>query len=367
MEITALHGIAALVVLILGLGAGYVVGTSRRASELAAAQARAERLEEENLHYRDRSEKDTSLLRAMAPIQSQLETMTERVGHLERSHTEQSSRLSEQLALSARSTATLHEVTTSLRGALTSTSARGTWGEVELTRIVEAAGMVDRVHYTTQQTQASGQRPDMVVHLPGGGAIPVDAKVPLSAYLEASELSEQDPRRQSLLADHAKAVRSHMTALAKRDYPAQFPDSPRITVMFMPTEALLAQALMADPALLEDAARRGVALTSPASLLALLRAVAATWSSSKVTEEARGVLELGRELVDRLSTLATHLDSLGRSLTSSVTSYNKAVASMESRLIATARKFDSLPEVAGPAGLDGDKTSVRAITAAELL
>lgn len=166
-----------------------------------------------------------------------------------------------------------------------------------------------------------------------------------------------------LMSEHAKAMRAHINELAKRDYPAQFPGSPQFTVMFLPAESLLSEALAADAALLEDALRLGITPTSPSSLLALLRAVATIWASAQVTEEAQEIMYLGRTLVQRLNTVASHLDSLGSSLQRSVTAYNRTVASIESRLLVTARSFESIDSpLATPKEVSSEKGQVRHFT-----
>lgn len=365
MEITAPHAIAAVVILGLGILLGYLLASTQSKAIASAERARSERLEEENNGLIERASRENSILQALAPIGSHLDAMAKRVGQLESAQTAASARISEQLSTATNVSRDLAAATSSLRTALTSTSARGTWGEVELERIVAAAGMLPHVHFETQQVQGSGKRPDLLIHLPGGGQLAVDAKVPLAAYLEAAEIDPVSALdracRDDLLDQHGKAVMSHVKALAKRDYPAEHPGSPQVTVMFMPTESLLAEAVRSQPTLITDAADLGIALASPASLLALLKTVSATWATSKVTEEATDVLELGRELVARLATFTGYLGDLGSNLTRSVTAYNKAVGSLESRVLATARKFESLPNLDSVDEISGDH-QVRQIT-----
>jgi len=211
----------------------------------------------------------------------------------------------------------------------------------------------------------------MTILLPGGGKVAVDAKVPLAAYLNAVEIEPVDEESRSrqarLLADHAKAVRAHVNALSKRDYPSEFPGSPQLAVLFMPTESLLAEAVRQDPAILDDAMSKGIALASPATLLALLRTVGASWSSHQVTHEAEQIVSLGKEMLDRLATLAGHLSTLGNSLRSSVKHYNSAIGSLESNLLVTARRFQALDYKGKElTGVTGDDAQVRDITQPEL-
>lgn len=362
-----------LLALLLGTVLGYLAATllgQRTRAELAGALARAERLEEESADLRERSARDTDVLRALAPVQATLSHMGEQVALLERERVEQFSALASQLTHARTSHEELRRTTSSLASALRSTSARGQWGEVELQRILEAAGMLRHVDFSTQEVLPDGSRPDAVVRLPGGRAIPIDAKVPFDSYLQSTGIEGDDPesvaRRRALETAHAKALRAHVDALAARDYHGRI-GTAEVTVMFVPSEGLLAAALTADPALLEYALRKHITPASPASLLALLRSVAAVWAHERVSEEAQQLLALGRTLYERLGVVAGHMGALGRSLRSSVAAYNKAVSSMESRLLVTARELESL--AGAPlelVELEPDAVQVRQFTAAIL-
>ena len=403
-----------ILLLLVGLAIGAVVGylgalarrttahqsDGEQVAELRAQaaqwQARAEELSSRTQVAEERAERDGSVLRALAPVRSQLEQVGARVESLEKQRAEQHAALAEQLRATALREQDLARSTASLEGALRSRSARGMWGEVELARVLEASGMMRHVDFSEQRTigalvqrrggpagapgaagSAAGEgaagrsRPDVVVHLPGDGYLAVDAKAPMDSYLAATAVQGASPqdeeRRGELLAAHAKALRGHVDQLAARRYDRGLGDSPELVVLFVPAEAVLSAALEADPALLEHALGRGVALASPVSLLTLLRTCATAWARTAVNDDARELLELGRTLYERLGTVAGHLDALGGALRRSVTAYNKAVGSMENRLLVTARSLETLGEqVDSPTLISADAAQVRTFTASEL-
>jgi len=394
-----------LVGLAIGVIIGYVGAIARRTTvdrsdheqvaelraQAAQWQARAEELSSRTQVAEERAERDGSVLRALAPVRSQLEQVGARVESLEKQRAEQHAALAEQLRATALREQDLARSTASLEGALRSRSARGMWGEVELARVLEASGMMRHVDFSEQRTigalvqrrgglgaatdsgsgAAGRSRPDVVVHLPGDGYLAVDAKAPMDSYLAATAVQcsgpQDEERRSDLLAAHAKALRGHVDQLAARRYDRALGDSPELVVLFVPAEAVLSAALEADPALLEHALGRGVALTSPVSLLTLLRTCATAWARTAVNDDARELLELGRTLYERLGTVAGHLDALGGALRRSVTAYNKAVGSMENRLLVTARSLETLGEqVDSPTLISADAAQVRTFTAPEL-
>lgn len=245
-------------------------------------------------------------------------------------------------------TETLRRETGALSTALRRPQVRGRWGELTLRRTVELAGLTDRCDFTEQQRLDGGAlRPDLVVHLAGERSVVVDAKVPLDAFLDAVEAVEESERAESL-GRHARQLRAHVDQLAGKRYWSALPDTPEFVVLFLPGEAILSAALEEDRGLLEHAAARQVVLATPTTLIALLRTVAHGWRHEALAAEAREVHRLGRELHERLATMAGHLDKVGRSLRSSVEAYNSAVGSLESRVMVSARRLGEVAGVDGP-------------------
>jgi DNA recombination protein RmuC len=264
------------------------------------------------------------------------------------------SQLRQQVDEVRHSTDTLRRETASLSTALRRPHVRGRWGELHLRRVVEIAGMVERCDFTEQlsaevdapddRTDRRVLRPDLVVHLAGGKNVVVDSKVPLDAFLDACaddpDLSEE--QRADRLLRHARQLRRHVDTLAEKGYWRALPATPEFVVLFVPGESFLSAALEADPSLLEYAADRRVVLATPTTLIALLRTVAYAWTQQTVADKAREIHELGRDLYDRLGTMGGHLDRLGRSLTGAVSAYNRAVGSIENRVLVSARRFGEL-------------------------
>jgi DNA recombination protein RmuC len=236
----------------------------------------------------------------------------------------------------------LRRETRSLSTALRKPQVRGRWGELHLRRAVELAGMVDRCDFSEQVSVDDGaRRPDLVVHLVGGRSVVVDAKVPLDAYLDAT--ATDDPvARDDATTRHVRQLRHHVDQLGSKAYWRSFSETPEFVVLFVPAESFLAAALEADAGLIDYAASRQIVLASPTTLIALLRTVAHGWRHEALAERAGEIHQLGRDLHDRLGTLGGHLDQLGRSLNGAVSSYNRAVGSLESRVLVTARGFRDL-------------------------
>lgn len=236
----------------------------------------------------------------------------------------------------------LQRETRSLSTALRRPQVRGRWGELHLRRAVELAGLVDRCDFAEQvRLDGGARRPDLVVRLVGGRSVVVDAKVPLDAYLDATSTDDEVQHRQHLTR-HAAQLRSHVDTLGSKQYWRSLPESPDFVVLFVPAESFLAAALEADPTLIEYAAARQVVLSTPTTLIALLRTVAHGWQHEALADQAREVHQLGRELHDRLATMTGHLGQLGRSLNASVGHFNQAVGSLESRVLVSARRFGDL-------------------------
>jgi DNA recombination protein RmuC len=309
-------------------------------------------------------------VRDSALIRDGLDRLHERMRELEHQRVSWQSTLHQQVDEVRHSTDTLRRETTALTSALRKPHVRGQWGELHLRRTVELAGMVAHCDFS-EQVHLGGadgsQRPDLVVHLAGGKSVVVDAKVPLSAYLDALATDDLDEQA-AHLAHHAHQVRSHVDQLSGRSYWRALEQSPEFVVLFLPAESFLSAALEAEPGLLEHAATRNVVLATPTTLIALLRTVAHGWTTETLAERTREIHELGRDLYGRLGVVGRHLDKLGRSLKGSVEAYNSAVGSLESRVFVTARHFadvaDLDEELARPRPVEDVP---RALTAAELL
>lgn len=363
---------AALLLLALALGAllGGYLQAQRGAVALVEARVRLAAQSEHaqevrrslDLHTADSARRQSGVVSeqvagAVGPLQEVVGRLAEQVEQTERGRVDAYAGLREQVAGMAATSHQLSTQTTQLVSALRAPQVRGRWGEVQLQRVVELAGMVEHCDFHTQAggtvhggDHATGVRPDLVVRLSGGRQVVVDAKVPLAAYLDAVDADPASTGgRHTHLQRHAKALRAHVDALAAKQYWRAFEPSPEFVVLFVPGDAFLDAALSVDPGLLEHGFTRHVVLATPTTLVALLRTVAYSWRQESLSADAAAIHALGRELYTRLSTLGGHLDRLGGQLGRSVESFNAAVSSVESRVLVTARKLSEMNVSAGDA------------------
>jgi DNA recombination protein RmuC len=326
---------------------------------LAAAEATiaglSGQLAQNAAEKRERDERDreeNKLLQALAPVKVHLEQMQLMVATLEKERTEQFGSIQQQLKSAIESDEQLRKQTQALSQALTSNNVRGVWGEAQLRKLVELAGLIKHADFDEQatiSTNTGAGRADMVINLPGGKSLAIDSKVPFSAYQEASAISElatgeEAARRARLIAEHVKAVKAHIDALGTKAYWSGLDASPDFVIAFIPSESLLSAALDADPALLEYAFKKNVALASPVSLFSVLKTINFIWRQNADESSVRNMIKLGKELYERVGKVAEHADKLGRSITSTVKDYNQFVSSLEGRMLVTARKLNDLDE-----------------------
>ena len=340
-------------------------------SQLTALQSQIE-------HDKVKAQEENKILVQLAPVKQQLEQMQTVVAQLEKERSTQFASISEQLRNAVETDENLRKQTQTLAQALSSNSLRGVWGEAQLRKLVELAGLIKHADFSEQatiSTEGGSGRADMVINLPGGKSLAIDSKVPFNSYQEASAISElatgeELDRRRRLLEEHVKAMRKHIDDLGTKAYWTGLEASPDFVVCFVPSESLLSAALEQDPGILEYAFKKNVALASPVSLFSVLKTINYIWRQNADESQIRSMIKLGKELYDRVGKVAQVADKLGRSINTTVKDYNTFISSLETRMLVTARKLNDLDE--NELGLDELTTpkvieeSASSITAKEL-
>lgn len=378
--------VIALVALLVGALGGALIavaaastGRQRLERELASTGAERDVLVSQLDGERDRfaaeraaSADDRAVAAELAPLRHTLDRVAEHVNVLERDRVEQFGAVGAVLREVNERTHALGQQTATLSGALNSSGTRGHWGEVQLRRVLEHAGMLEKCDFEEQVTSVTRHearvRPDVVVHLPGDKTLVIDAKAPLDAFLKAQGTELSPTEQNNFLQQHAAALRGHVDTLIAKSYWSAFDNSPELVICFVPSDAVLAVALQTQPELYDYAQSRKIVLASPATLLAVLRATAFAWQQDALNANAAQVLRLGTELHSRLSTMGKHVTTMGSSLRRSVDAYNQMVGAMESRVMVTSRKMVELGVVEGPpTSIPTVESAVRPLTHADLL
>ena len=345
---------------------------AERKRQADARDAEAKRAEQEA-----RLKEQSKVLEALAPVAKNLDTLQNKVTQIEEGRKREMGALGAQLKGLNDQQARVDKETSSLSAALRNNKVRGAWGEAQLRNIVESAGLLEHVDFDTQVvvTDVDGrtQRPDMIIHMPGGKTIPIDAKAPYADYQKACEIPdtatpEELTRKSELLHAHAKAVREHVKTLGDKAYWNAFADAPDFVIAFIPNESLLQAALETDPTLMDDAFARKVALTSPITLWAVLKSVAYAWQQQSLTDDAKMLFDLSRELYERFAVLGDRATKLGSAITKTVGAYNAFASSLESRVLVTARKLQRVDQsriIEAVNMIAPEKADVRELTAPE--
>lgn len=345
-----------------------------RGLQEALDAARQQHRETVEAHRREQLEREkgeagqAQVLKTLSPVLEHLRSMQSKVDTLEKARVEQHTELAAQIRHTQRSVEESRKAADTLASVLKNNAVRGAWGETQLRTLVETAGLLNRVDFELQQSveaDSGDRRPDMVINLPGGKQMAIDAKVPYNSFMDAQREGIEPETRQRLLEDHAKKVRGHVDVLARKGYWTGLAISPEFTVAFIPNEQLLNVALEVDPSLMEHSFRQGVVLATPTNLWSMLKTVAFTWKQEALTEDAQALFEMGQILYRRIVRLAEHVDKLGRSLQRSVKDYNAFTGSLERSVLPAARKLnaaDPLAEIAVPQEIE---EAPRALTAGD--
>ncbi len=316
------------------------------------------------------AQREQAVKALVEPIGKSLDGVRSKIDELEKTRAEAYGSLTNQVKSMVVSQDLLRTEAGNLVKALRAPQTRGRWGEMQLKRVVEMAGMLEYCDFEQQVSAAIDEgrlRPDLIVRLPGGKRVVVDAKAPLQAYLDATE-STDDTARHDFLMAHARQLRDHLTKLGNKSYWQQFEPSPEFVVMFLPGESFFSAALEKQPGLIEEGVKQSVIVATPTTLIALLRAVSYGWRQESLAENAQAIAKLGRELYERVGKFADHFGKVGRQLTSAVTSYNEAVGTLETRVLPSARRFRDLRAGDGKiAPLEGVQQTARGLHAAELI
>lgn len=301
----------------------------------------------------DLEKRQDSIKDMVKPVKETLSKLDEGIRSLEKERKGDHASLKTQVEALMDAKKELSKETGNLVKALRTPIARGRWGEIQLRRVVEMAGMLNHCDFYEQEVGGEASvRPDLIIKLPGGRQVVIDAKVPLEAYLDAIQ-TDSEAIREAKLKDHARQIRSHVSILSKKAYHQHFSPTPEFVVLFLPSETFFSAALQYDPALIEAGADQGVIIASPTTLIALLRAVAYGWKQESLSLHAEEVSQLGHELYKRIVDMNSHFSKMGRSLSSAVEAYNKGVGSLESRVLVSARKFKEMGAAASKLELEG--------------